>query len=344
MNTLGGTMTQKKAIDKALDAEMGFDLDFALDPIKDVATSVADKVGWVGDKVTPGFVKDFVNGPLHTLVTGPMKDFANTAVGKFALMTIATAFQGPLAWQIGPQLASIVWAAPGMLAGQDFFTSYTQELANRLKQTANYFAGQSGDAIVKLVGDQMAVATEWLKNNPTFRESAEKLAEKLGIRVDAAQYAKDLVAGVIKKGADALGTIYDPNAKFDPTTGRRVVAALGRGSKTMATRAAIVKTTAKAVDPRIAAKAGLFSPIAKQSMSIAVTPKLAAKAPLMTSAAPPTPPPPDAPIQEVKSAVPWALGGAAAGVAVGLVGTLALPLTLGLGAAGALGGYLLKKK
>ena len=100
--------------------------------VVDVATSAIDNV--------PGI--EWV----RELVDGPLKDFANSAVGKVVLRALASSVTGGLDYGLGqllgPQLATIAWAFPGMLAGDSFTSAWTQEFAWRASKVAEILGAE----------------------------------------------------------------------------------------------------------------------------------------------------------------------------------------------------------
>jgi hypothetical protein len=162
-----------------------------------------------------------VSGPLKDLVNGPLRDFANTAVGKTVLRAVASSFFGPLSWHIGPQLASVAWALPGLFRGEPFEKAWFDEVKWRTEKTAEILAPGAfeGAGFEDLFGKMWA---EFLPGVDIL-ESARELADRFGVREDLAAYAKALWNRV---SPDALYALRD---RFDIVTGREMMG--GRGSE-----------------------------------------------------------------------------------------------------------------
>jgi uncharacterized membrane protein YgcG len=218
--------------------------DDPLGSVKKVASDIGDAVhtlpgvDWAGDQ---------------------LKDFARSDVGQtFTRAMASTAFIA-LAPIAGPQLASIAFALPGVMKGDDFTQAYTSELLYRVKTTADILsAGQGGDAIKGQVGklfEQVKSATgpimdiakklgamtggaldpaklaQAVMKNPKLLD-AQDLAKKLGIREDMAQSAIDLATKKMSFARPATTEIKLPGGitvpampavpgkQFDPKTGK----------------------------------------------------------------------------------------------------------------------------
>src|SRR3990170_557417 len=84
-----------------------------------------------------GWIKDVAESG-----AGWIGDFAKTPLGFFTLSVITNNLYGPIArtslggvsgmQTVGPQIASVVWAVPGMAAGEAFTDAYIKEFINRV--------------------------------------------------------------------------------------------------------------------------------------------------------------------------------------------------------------------
>jgi hypothetical protein len=63
---------------------------------------------------------------------------ARTPYGFAFLEVISNGLYQPLAYAVGPQAASAVWATPGMIAGEDFTKAYIEDWKKRLVALATY--------------------------------------------------------------------------------------------------------------------------------------------------------------------------------------------------------------
>src|SRR4051812_44237510 len=84
--------------------------DTVTSPIDDAWNALKDNV--------PGFQE--VSDAVDAVVTGPVRDFARTSVGRTILSVAAGSLTGGLAPMLGPQLATVAFAMPGMAAGESF--------------------------------------------------------------------------------------------------------------------------------------------------------------------------------------------------------------------------------
>jgi hypothetical protein len=203
---------------------------------------VADFVSDVGDSLDDawggawGFIDDVTNVIpgcewLKDQVGGVINDMAQTWWGKILITALADSFFGPAAQILGPQLASIVWAIPGVAAGEPFAQSWALSFIDRCKQVGEYFGGQAAQDAMEQVQpaidevlaqvkarlpefdasktlEQVGIKPEdFLKN---LGITPESIAAKLGIREDMAADAINKIAGK---------ALYDLSS-FDLRTGK----------------------------------------------------------------------------------------------------------------------------
>jgi hypothetical protein len=199
----------------------------------DVLTSILDRLP--GSK----WVKDAVNAG-----AGWIGDFAKTPLGFWTLQVITNNLYGPLASQTGtygPQIASVVWAVPGLAKGDSFSEAYVTEWVNRAVGVAQFFAGKGVGDVVAQLGGQVT----GLLANPDFKQlfdqfkaqfpgqvtrqllvqahlTPEEISKKFNVRPDAAATAinAQLKTKLYNVGAPQEGlSEFDANGiPFHPTT------------------------------------------------------------------------------------------------------------------------------
>jgi len=212
-------------------------VEFAGDAVDTVATAVVDvaEAAWdVLDEV-PG-VAEFGDG-FRDLINGPLKDFANSAVGKIVLRALAgsayavgAGFLGPM---IGAQLASAAFALPGLARGEDFWSAWFEESWYRAKTTADIV----GPGVVEDLGFVREVerALNDLKALlPDYASlTAEEAASRLGISgmFDVQGLAKRLNVSdyAAAKARWALFPQFPVQpGSYDSVTGKLVIKRLGK--------------------------------------------------------------------------------------------------------------------
>lgn len=170
----------------------------------------------VWDTVTSPFVAgaDFVASlPGFSQAGELVKDFANTATGKIVLRAMATAFAGPLGAIVGPQLATIAWAIPGLLRGDDFEDAWYSEFRDRVEKTAEILGPEIAPELMSQLETAMGeLAAEW-KIGDRVTWTLEELARRSGVRDDVAAFAISLWNHTDLPAPDG----------FDPQTGRFLV-------------------------------------------------------------------------------------------------------------------------
>ena len=175
-------------------------------------------------------------------VANVLGDAAKTGVGKVLLTALASSLYVPLenagvpftngALSVGPQLASVVFALPGVTAGDPFLQAYTQDLGERVQGLIAYFGGQAaGVAFSQAFTDQ----AQQLLNNPNFQRVLDQAGGKLGpevtdgtlraLGIDAASIAKQFnvradaaaaaINGWLHRQIYQLAGVTGPDAQFD---------------------------------------------------------------------------------------------------------------------------------
>ncbi len=238
--------------------------------VVDAASDVWDATGGeVVDLAVSVFEGLPTYGPLKDLVEGPLRDFAKTAVGRVVFRALATALTGSTAALLGPQLATIFWAAPGLARGDNFVEAWTSEFADRAELTAIYFGAEPA----KKLGDQLKLATaDFAKTHGIdqwVQEGAKSIANRLGIQEYAAESARNLWNGVMpprsvdydlatgerKKSAGALVTFEAGNVQTSVSgkaaTALAVASATGSLASARATGGVLQGRWAQPVAPSV---------------------------------------------------------------------------------------------
>lgn len=177
--------------------------DFVSDKVEDAWDATGAHVVDAGESA----IRAIPGGDELIEVTG---DFANSAVGTAVLRAIATMYFGTIAWTIGPQLASVTFALPGIMKGDRFDEAWLTEFKYRVEKTAEIL----GPGIIDAFGSQL---TDTLKRmfdeygiGELVEEGVQELAKRYNIREDVAAFAMALWNRVQLPPRDA----------FDPITGR----------------------------------------------------------------------------------------------------------------------------
>lgn len=186
-------------------------VDFVSNAVDTVTAPVGDAFDAVIDTV-PG-ARDVADA-VDAVVTGPVRDFAHTGAGKTMLSALASSVTGGLAPLLGPQLATVAFALPGLASGDDFVTAWTQEFGKRVEETAAYLGDNYAGPYLK---DQLAKASVYLDKLREAGIDPNSLAFQ--------QFAKaadvtDLVAATVLDGA--RGYLHDLLNRFNPLTGNVV--------------------------------------------------------------------------------------------------------------------------
>jgi hypothetical protein len=99
----------------------------AWDTVTDPITSAWD----AAKSTVPGLQE--ISDAIDAAVSGPVRDFARGPIGRVMFSALASSLTGGLAPILGPQLATVAFALPGLAKGDDFVTAWTQEFAERAK-------------------------------------------------------------------------------------------------------------------------------------------------------------------------------------------------------------------
>lgn len=115
----------------------------------------------------PGFdVNRDVLSPIGSALTNnpiaqALGDAAKSDFGQFLLQAAATSLTGGLATVVGPQLASVAFALPGMAKGDDFAKAYGSGLIDRVAKTAKILS--AGQFDMNGVSDKLGETFEQIK-------------------------------------------------------------------------------------------------------------------------------------------------------------------------------------
>jgi hypothetical protein len=132
----------------------------AVDEALDVVSSVFDRVpgaDWIKQAVNNGatFLGDMAKSPTGQFILAAITNtyffpgIANLAIpGSISGMQV-----------IGPQVASLVWAIPGMAKGDSFTKAYIEELTTRVIKLVQYFVAIASD---KAADYLKGISADWL--------------------------------------------------------------------------------------------------------------------------------------------------------------------------------------
>lgn len=174
-------------------------------------------IGWFGSDIWDA-AEDVVKKALAVVEDVPglnelreaAKDFANTAVGKTVLRAMATSFYGGLAWTLGPQLASVTFALPGLFRGEPFEKAWFDEVKWRTEKTAEILGADVGALIGRQISETLLKLGKDVGVGRLIDDGVQELARRYNIREDVAAMVKSL-----------WNKIDLPrSARFDPVTGR----------------------------------------------------------------------------------------------------------------------------
>lgn len=185
-------------------------------------------IGWVGSDITDwvgGAVSDAADtfgevakvipfsselgGAMKDLINGPLRDFARTPYGLVVLRAMAGTIYGPLAWTLGPQIASLAFALPGVVRGDEFWHAYITEVEWRAQKTAEILAPSAADAITPRI-QEAADALSTLLPEQVRSMALSELAARLHVDEWTVAMAESL-----------LGLIPIPSRNaFEPVSGK----------------------------------------------------------------------------------------------------------------------------
>ena len=129
---------------------------------------------------------------MKDVVEGPLRDFANTTVGATVLRAVSGAFTGGLSQLafVGPQLATVAWAVPGVIQGDDFDKAWFAEVRYRAEKSAELLGyGHEVHDIVDGVEKGVQKLSENFETHQRASWTPRQLGAAAGIREDAAGLA-----------------------------------------------------------------------------------------------------------------------------------------------------------
>lgn len=140
------------------------------------------------------------------------RDFANTSTGLTVLRAFSTMLYGSIAWTLGPQLASVAFAVPGLFRGDRFEQAWLTEVKWRAEETAKI----AGPGIVDAWGAQLSGALQKLAAQYDVGDlvsmAAPELAKRFNVREDVAAFALAIWNRVQLPSRN----------EFDPVSGRQL--------------------------------------------------------------------------------------------------------------------------
>lgn len=205
------------------------------DVVRGVSRAVGGAVDVTAD-VGATLGVDVVTSPaydaLRDVWDGPVKDFAHTDAGKTLLRAMAGGAYYGLVPVLGPQLAAISFAWPGLVRGEALDVAWLTEFSWRVEKTAEILGAdvkvKLGDMLGRVLGQIQGELSRG--NRELLTWSAEQVADHLSVpRVDVVAAALALV----KRSLAELGEAAD----WDPATGARRSA--------LASRVASMSTSAR---------------------------------------------------------------------------------------------------
>ena len=175
-------------------------------------------IGWFGEDAWD-FVSDRVDDlgagvralPGGSELLDAAQDFAKTPTGLVVMRAFSSMLYGSVAWAIGPQLAAVTFAVPGLFRGERFEEAWLTEFKWRVEKTAetlgpgviDIFGAQLKDTLLRLADEVGAGALVDM--------GVQELAARFNIREDVAAFALSIWNRVQPPPRDA----------FDPVTGKR---------------------------------------------------------------------------------------------------------------------------
>lgn len=198
--------------------------DFATDAVEDVWDATGAEVVDVADSA----IRALPGGAALIEAAG---DAARSPAGMLILRAYTTMLYGSVAWAIGPQLASVTFAIPGLVRGERFDEAWLSEFKYRVETTAEIL----GPGIVDAFGAQLADTLRKMMDDfgvgALVEMGVQEFAKRYDIREDVSAFAMALWNRVQ----------LPPRNAFDPATGKQL---------RPWTASAAAKTQATVVDAR----------------------------------------------------------------------------------------------
>lgn len=137
-------------------------------------------------------------------------DAARSPLGMVVLRAYTTMLYGSVAWAIGPQLAAVTFAIPGLMRGERFDEAWLGEFKWRVEKTAETL----GPGVVDAFGAQLTTTLRKMLSDfgagALVEMGVQEFAKRYNIREDVAAFAMALWNRVQ----------LPPREAFDPATGR----------------------------------------------------------------------------------------------------------------------------
>lgn len=184
-----------------------------------------------------------LGGALKDLINGPLRDFANTPLGLVVFRAMATTIYGPLAWTIGPQVATLAFAVPGLARGDDFWEAWITELRWRAEETARTLAPSAAEAITPAIRKAAEELVKWVPEQVQALALSE-LAKRLKVDEWTAAMAGALLGWLpIPKASDfrldgSLKSLGE-RSPFEFRAGQLQTSAYGAAAKALAVAQAV---------------------------------------------------------------------------------------------------------
>lgn len=175
----------------------------------DTITAPVRAVVNVVSAVTSSAVDVVTSIPGIDFASEQLVDFAKTGVGKTVLKALASSLHGVMAPILGPQLATIAWAAPGLFRGETFSKAWFSEFSERVNQTAAIlgadFAAQMVPGLAEAIDKISVVGAD-------AGEQAWQIAIRLAIP------SEEATAWAMRAAKERMDLYID--RIFDPATGK----------------------------------------------------------------------------------------------------------------------------
>lgn len=179
--------------------------DFATDKVEDVWDATGARVVDAADSA----IRSLPGGNELIEAAG---DFARSPAGMITLRAFSTMLFGSVAWAIGPQLAAVTFAVPGIMRGERFDEAWLTEFKWRVEKTAEILGPGIVDAFGTQLSDTLRKMMEQFGVGALVEMGVQEFAKRYDIREDVAAFAMALWNRVQLPPRDA----------FDPTTGRQL--------------------------------------------------------------------------------------------------------------------------
>jgi hypothetical protein len=160
-------------------------------------------------------------GALEDLLEGPLREIASSESGVFILRALAGTVFGPLAWEVGPTLASATFALPGLLRGEDFWHSWFNEVMWRAEKTAEHFGPGAAAGVAAALGPAAELLKKILPEGIDAL-SVKEIAQRLGVdsSLPLDQLSKrfgvsEWVASMVRSAIDPVRFPVIPAKRFD---------------------------------------------------------------------------------------------------------------------------------